>query len=138
MEKKGTVELKKQGKKVTKMSLKSKDNDPSNVDRSDDEPNIEDDLIEELSKELSDDLPIYISIDKDVLDPDQLMTNWDQGTMKSETLIKIVKRLLESKRILGIDICGEVSFDTDCDQDAEISRNNGFNRELLNVIISYS
>ncbi len=125
-------------KKVTKMSLKSKDNDPSNVDRSDDEPNIEDDLIEELSKELSDDLPIYISIDKDVLDPDQLMTNWDQGTMKSETLIKIVKRLLESKRILGIDICGEVSFDTDCDQDAEISRNNGFNRELLNVIISYS
>jgi hypothetical protein len=56
--------------------------------------------------------------------------------MKSETLISIVKRLLESKRVLGIDICGEISHDTDCDRDKEISRNNSFNRELLKDIIA--
>ena len=95
-------------------------------------------LADKLLDELSDDLPIYISIDKDVLAPDQLMTNWDQGTMKADTLIGIVKRLLGSKKVLGLDICGEVSHDTDCDQDKEINRNNSFNRGLLTEILFQS
>lgn len=122
--------------KVTRMSLAQKENSFSQDENTDDAKSLVDNLIDDLLGNLSDDLPVYISIDKDVLAPDQLMTNWDQGTMRTETLIGIVKRLLESKKVCGIDICGEVSQDTDCDQAAQINRNNSFNRELLKEILS--
>ncbi|GER66766.1 arginase [Weizmannia acidilactici] len=49
----------------------------------------------------------YISIDKDVLDPDFAETNWDQGVMDKQELFSYIAAILEEKQVFGIDICGE-------------------------------
>ena len=51
---------------------------------------------------------IYVSIDKDVLDPKVTITNWDQGHMKLSILLKFIHSLITNKSIYGIDICGEL------------------------------
>ncbi|WP_044895027.1 arginase family protein [Bacillus alveayuensis] len=50
---------------------------------------------------------VYISIDKDVLCRDDALTNWEQGTMRLETLLRYIKHLLYSKEVIGLDVCGE-------------------------------
>lgn len=51
--------------------------------------------------------PTYLSIDKDVLSPDTVRTNWDQGRMTEPQLIAIVGAL--HGQLVGSDITGEVS-----------------------------
>ena len=51
---------------------------------------------------------IYVSIDKDVLDPKVTITNWDQGHMKLSRLLQFIHSLIMNKSIYGIDICGEL------------------------------
>ncbi len=60
--------------------------------------------------------PLYISIDKDVLCPEEADTNWSQGDMRLDTLLLClegaVARCAEADLyllpgILGVDICGE-------------------------------
>ena len=54
---------------------------------------------------------VYISIDKDVLRPEDAQTNWDQGTMSLQTLVTYIDHLFRYKHVLGVDLCGEdVSF----------------------------
>lgn len=61
-----------------------------------------------LMKELSDqDAPVYLSIDKDVLSKDYAATNWDQGTMTLEELLEIIEIIARTKRLIGVDVCGE-------------------------------
>lgn len=54
--------------------------------------------------------PIYLSIDKDVLSPEDVHTNWDQGVMRMEELASAIRLL--KKRIIGSDVTGEVSVYT--------------------------
>ncbi|EMA6343962.1 arginase family protein [Bacillus cytotoxicus] len=51
---------------------------------------------------------IYISVDKDVLDPKDTVTNWDQGHMKLSTLLSYIRSMIYKKEVYGIDICGEM------------------------------
>ena len=51
-------------------------------------------------------LPIYISVDKDVLDVSEVSTNWDQGNMSMETLLHLIDVVCEGKKLIGADICG--------------------------------
>ena len=51
-------------------------------------------------------LPVYISIDLDVLSPDFARTDWSHGTMTPETLLGSLDAIAVSHRILGADICG--------------------------------
>ena len=51
-------------------------------------------------------LPVYISIDKDVLSEEYARTDWDQGEMKLEELSEIIRGISGGRRILGIDVCG--------------------------------
>jgi hypothetical protein len=51
--------------------------------------------------------PVYLSIDKDVLAPDVVQTNWDQGVMRLEELMAAIRRL--RGRIVASDVTGEVS-----------------------------
>ena len=51
--------------------------------------------------------PIYLSIDKDVLAPGEVRTNWDQGVMTLAQLEAAVGHL--RPRVVGSDITGEVS-----------------------------
>ena len=55
------------------------------------------------------DLPVYVSIDRDVLDPAYAKTNWDQGKIKADHLEGILSELLCGRRLIGADFCGELS-----------------------------
>ena len=57
------------------------------------------------------DLPIYISIDKDVLDEKFAITDWDQGDMTLESMIKIISELTYNRELIGADICGDSGED---------------------------
>jgi arginase family enzyme len=50
---------------------------------------------------------VYISIDKDVLNQTDAVTNWDQGNMSILTLTQYLQDILKHKDIYGLDICGE-------------------------------
>lgn len=52
-------------------------------------------------------LPVYVSIDKDVLHPGVITTNWDQGSMSYSQLQRVIKEIMLRYRVLGVDICGE-------------------------------
>lgn len=51
-------------------------------------------------------IPVYISIDLDVLSPEFARTNWNQGTMGLGQMEEMVSRIAEGRRVLGIDVCG--------------------------------
>ena len=51
-------------------------------------------------------LPIFLSIDLDVLAPSEFRTNWDQGSMSFDKLLSVIQNLARTRRIVAIDICG--------------------------------
>ena len=63
-------------------------------------------IAHEKIKELPDEVPVYISIDKDVLDEKYAVTNWDQGKMSMGMLEQILKTLVTEYDVIGVDICG--------------------------------
>ena len=81
---------------------------------------------------------IYLSIDKDALDPAFAATNWDQGSLSVESLKKIITELAADHKILGIDICGERAHDFEGDANHTVQKadslNNSLNRELVDFL----
>lgn len=83
--------------------------------------------------------PVYLSIDKDVLDPAFSRTDWSQGTLSLRELERMAAEVFAaSDRILGIDICGELAPDQGATpEDARINRETNlslmhfFNRMFL-------
>ena len=73
-------------------------------------------LLENLSKS---DLPVYISVDKDVLLKDELDTSWDNGSMSLDALEKALRFISAERRVIGLDLCGEPDINK-----------NGFSREF--------
>lgn len=53
--------------------------------------------------------PVYLSIDKDVLNPASAATDWDQGPFRLQELEELLAIVLRKERVVGIDICGECS-----------------------------
>ena len=53
------------------------------------------------------DIPLYISIDKDVLSEDYAITDWDQGDMTIDEMIDLLKDIAKDRQIIGVDICGD-------------------------------
>ncbi len=56
-------------------------------------------------------LPVYISIDKDVMGRSECPCDWSQGVMKFKELEHFLATLPEDAYILGLDVCGEESAD---------------------------
>ena len=52
---------------------------------------------------------VWITIDKDVLAPDEAATNWDQGALPLPLLEQAVSTLARACRVLGVDLCGDYS-----------------------------
>ncbi len=73
------------------------------------------------------DLPLYISIDKDILCESVLKTNWDQGDMMEDELFGIIETLMGSRRILAFDVCGEDLADAPCEA------NRRFNERIIEI-----
>lgn len=89
-------------------------------------------VLSTLLQELPTDLPLYISIDKDVLCTEAAATTWSQGDMTLEEMLEGLSCLEnhfseKGGRILQVDICGEC----DPDESMENSRNDHTNSELL-------
>ena len=86
-------------------------------------------------------LPLYISIDKDVLSPAYAATNWDQGSLDVVTLKKIIAGLAASNRIIGVDICGERARDFAGDEHHSVQEadalNDRTNRELVEFLQNF-
>ena len=76
-------------------------------------------------------LPIYISIDKDVLSANEFISDWDQGGMSLAALKEELEFLIGRFRIIGTDICGE----PDNSDDINISLSNNINKELVNIFV---
>lgn len=115
------------------------------------------DLLENKLKLIRTDLPLYISIDKDVLGTEYTETNWSQGDMSIYGLERLLGVFLggqgEEKnsdacrnderyagdirhsRILGIDICGESQTDIPVPEYLEAEeKNEKVNIELFRFI----
>ena len=80
-------------------------------------------------------LPLYISIDKDVLCQSDAQTTWSQGDMSLDTLLSCVQTVKKCAKechavIAGVDICGEA----DPEGAHENQTNNLANLELLRVL----
>ena len=52
-------------------------------------------------------LPVYISIDKDLLASDSARTNWDQGQTGIAEMADFIRNFLRGRTLIGADICGE-------------------------------
>lgn len=115
------------------------------------------DLPEDKLKHIRTDLPLYISIDKDVLGTEYTETNWSQGDMSIDGLERLLSVFLggqgEEKntdacrnderyaggirhsRILGVDVCGEVQTDISVPEYLEAEeKNEKANIELFRFI----
>lgn len=80
------------------------------------------------------DLPLYLSIDKDVLCPEDACTTWSQGEVTLEELTEYLEMILGrmascGQQAVGIDICGEC----DPDQMEGCDVNDRANRVLLEL-----
>lgn len=89
---------------------------------------------EDLQADAEKFLPLYISVDKDVLCTDDAQTTWSQGDMRLTTLVSGVQTVLECAKksggkIAGVDICGEA----DAEAVHENEANDYANEKLLEV-----
>lgn len=53
-------------------------------------------------------LPVYVSVDKDVLNEKEAPGDWDNGTMSTESLTKMLEWIQKNFVIIGCDMAGEM------------------------------
>lgn len=87
--------------------------------------------LREFFEEIPKDLPVYLSIDKDVLCTEAADTSWSQGELTLEELLQILDGICRdfSGRILGVDICGESEPGK-----TEYTRNDAANKSILALL----
>ena len=73
-------------------------------------------------------VPVYVSIDKDVLSKEVVITDWEQGNMTGQEFLKGLSQVFYNRRVLGMDVCGEPAAD---DREETIRASDRLNRELL-------
>ena len=77
---------------------------------------------------------MYISVDKDVLNTDSAVTNWDQGSLSLASLESLLSIILRNENVIGIDVCGECTPSLDLfDEQRSISIDGKANHELLSL-----
>ncbi len=67
------------------------------------------DLFFELAKRIRD-KDVYVSIDKDCLNQDYALTNWESGRLNLDELLSLLKLIKENLNIIGLDIVGDYSL----------------------------
>ena len=81
------------------------------------------------------DLPVYLSIDKDVLSRNFARTNWDQGDMTLDGLFSAIRDISLKHRIIGVDVCGELTLlKGACSEDVSI--NSETNRRIQEFLLN--
>lgn len=80
--------------------------------------------------------PVYISVDKDVLDHESSATNWDQGSLSLKELEQLLGIIFRQENIIGVDICGECSPSLDLfEEERELRIDGKANAELLSLFL---
>jgi len=80
---------------------------------------------------------VYVSIDKDVLDPGEAVTAWDQGHVRLDQLTGLIRQVRSMARLIGCDVCGEADLDPLTPPslaDQVLDRNNRANAAILDAI----
>lgn len=81
-------------------------------------------------------LPLYLSLDKDVLDPCWSKTNWDQGNAKLADVLECLKDAFSLRRVIGVDVCGENPEVLESGEGTvDMERNDRTNGEILEVLL---
>lgn len=83
---------------------------------------------------IADELPVYVSLDLDVLSEKYFRTNWDQGSMTPTELETILTKAFR-RRVLAIDICGGLSVAKGADA-ASLSQNFRFREWLSEQLLA--
>lgn len=76
-------------------------------------------------------LPLYISFDKDILNHSDALTNWDQGQVRLADVLAVIEEISSCRRIIGMDVCGEDTKDSDKGGFGSIEINDRTNREII-------
>lgn len=80
---------------------------------------------------LDESIPVYISVDKDVLSEEAVNTNWDQGTLQTDVLLSCLRYLIRNNHVIGIDVCGEPESNA---PDAEIQKSEVIDRKICQIL----
>ena len=85
-----------------------------------------------ISRHLKDsELPLYISLDKDILTRSCAITNWDQGEAQLEDVLACIKEAASCRSIIGVDVCGENPDDQEQEGNRASQTNQSTNREIV-------
>ncbi len=76
-------------------------------------------------------IPVYISIDKDVLSEQEVNTNWDQGELQAKVLLNCLQHLIRQFTVIGIDVCGEPEPNA---SDTEIEKSEKIDRKICQIL----
>ncbi len=80
-------------------------------------------------------LPVYLSFDKDLLSPKEVLTNWDQGSLTADTLFQLFDAVFAQLSVLGFDIAGDAALDMPPALLPEaIQHNDRFNERILQFV----
>lgn len=70
-----------------------------------------------------DGLPVYLSIDLDILAPAEFRTDWTQGDLSLKGLTSLLGTIIAKDRVLGIDFCGGITRSKGAsDRDLDLNR----------------
>ena len=79
-------------------------------------------------------IPLYFSVDKDVLCEDECVTNWDQGDLTLSELGDLIKKFSAGRKVIGADICGGVSVSDPAWSDEALEKNTASDIYLYRLI----
>lgn len=71
--------------------------------------------------------PIYVSIDKDIIDRNCFRTTWDQGDLSLDLFFEILEGLA-AHDVIGVDVCGEPELNL-----AEIQKSEWINLKIWEI-----
>lgn len=80
-------------------------------------------------KHLPEELPVFVSIDKDILAAGEAVANWSQGDTTLSELLSMTGVIFEERNVIGMDVCGE----RDSQEDVSANCNDFANAELLKL-----
>ena len=79
-------------------------------------------------------LPVYLSIDKDVLSLEEIVTNWDQGEMYLKDLYNHIDMIYNFYKVIATDVCGECAPDQEgCDVAGAALLSSDINKGIFDI-----
>lgn len=82
-----------------------------------------------INKIFKTNFPIYLSIDKDIIEKKYLKTKWTQGVISPQQLINSISNLHSLNKIIGIDVCGEPELDIE-----ELEKSESINLSIIECV----